>query len=169
MATVHDLGRAVGRSSEAESLARSLEARLGAVRARVAGRRRPPTMLVFGREALALRNIYVSGGVGFLHDMLVVAGGTNVFGDVKRENLQATTELILGRAPDVIVELRYGKPLAAADLARERKVWNALGAVPAVRGNHVLVLVGDEFVVPGPRVADATERLARALHPEAFR
>jgi hypothetical protein len=33
----------------------------------------------------------------------------------------------------------------------------------------VYLLRGDEFVVPGPRVADATERLARTLHPDAFK
>jgi hypothetical protein len=28
------------------------------------------------------------------------------------------------------------------------------------------VLTGEEFVVPGPRVGDATRRLATVLHPE---
>ena len=62
-------------------------------------------LLVFGREPLALRNIYASGGVGFLHDLIEVAGGTNVFADVRRESVQATTELILARAPEVIRSL----------------------------------------------------------------
>jgi len=30
----------------------------------------------------------------------------------------------------------------------------------------VILLTGEEFVVPGPRVADATRRLAAAIHPE---
>ena len=83
-----------------------IEARIAAVKARVAGRPRPRTLLVFGREPRALRNIYVSGGRGFLHDMLVAAGGQDVFEDVGRESLQATTETILARAPEVILELR---------------------------------------------------------------
>jgi len=45
-------------------------------------------------------------------------------------------------------------------------VWNRLSAVPSVKNHRVIVLTGDEFVVPGPRVAAATEKLARALHPE---
>ena len=168
IATMRDLGQRAGRGAEAEALARSIEDRVAAVRRRVAGRPRPRTLLVFGREPVSLRNVYAAGGVGFLHDMLAAAGGTNVFADVTRENVQATSELILGRAPEAIVELRYGKPVSAAELAREREVWNALRAVPAVRNGRVLLLVGDEFVVPGPRVAEATERLARALHPDAF-
>ena len=30
------------------------------------------------------------------------------------------------------------------------------------------LVVGDEYVVPGPRLVSATERLARLLHPDAF-
>jgi hypothetical protein len=30
-------------------------------------------------------------------------------------------------------------------------------------------MVGDEFVVPGPRIVSAAERFARVLHPDAFR
>jgi ABC-type Fe3+-hydroxamate transport system substrate-binding protein len=51
----------------------------------------------------------------------------------------------------------------------ERRVWNALGSVPAVKNNHVYLLIGDEFVVPGPRIVIAAERFARTLHPEAFK
>lgn len=167
-ATLESLGRAAGHADEAASRARAIEQRLAALRTRVAGRPRPRTLLVFGREPLALRNVYASGGAGFLHDMLVTAGADNVLADVARENVQATSEVILARAPDVIVELRYGKSISEAQLAQERTVWKALPGVPAVRSGRVILLVGDEFVVPGPRLADATERLARALHPEAF-
>ena len=62
---------------------------LAAVRAAVAGRPRPRTLLVFEREPASLQNIYASGGYGFLHDMLDVAGGDNVFGDIKQQSVQA--------------------------------------------------------------------------------
>ena len=167
-ATIRSLGRRLQTTGPAEALAVSIERRVAAVGAAVRGRRRPGALLVFGREPLALRNVYASGGVGFLHDMLAAAGADNVFGDVGRESVQATSELILTRAPEVIVELRYGRTLTRDEVRRERDTWNLLPGVPAVARGRVIVLVGDEFVVPGPRVAAALERLARALHPEAF-
>ena len=42
----------------------------------------------------------------FSDDIAEAAGGEDVFGDIKRESVQATTEMILARKPDVIVELR---------------------------------------------------------------
>ena len=68
---------------------------------------RPRTLLVFGREPGSLRNIDASGGDGFLHDMLEAAGGTDVLADVHRQSVMMSTEMVLTRRPDVIVELRY--------------------------------------------------------------
>jgi iron complex transport system substrate-binding protein len=165
--TIRDVGARVGRENPAADLARSLEARIDAVRKRVAGRPRPRTLIGFDREKLALRGIYASGGVGFIHDMVDAAGGDNVFADVKQQAVQATTELILARRPDVILELR-ADPLDAATRAKEIAVWNALSSLPAVRNSRVYYLDRQMTVVPGPRVADGIELIARTLHRDVF-
>jgi len=169
MRTILELGDLTGHATEARALVKRLEAELDGIRRRVANRPRKRTLLVFGREPLALRNVYASGGYGFLHDMLDIAGGANVFADVKRESVQMTTETILARQPEVILELRVGAEPAVEERARVAESWNILSAVPAVRDKRVHLLWGEELVVPGPRVAAGTLRLARALHPEAFR
>ena len=165
LTTLRDLGRVTGHAASAERTAGDIERRLDAVTTRVASARRPRTLLVFGREPGSLRNMYVSGGRGFLHDMLVVAGGDNVFADVVRESVQATTELILARAPDVIIEMREGPALTDAETRTRAADWARLAAVPAVKSGRVHVLSGEGLVVPGPRVAMAVERLAATLHP----
>jgi iron complex transport system substrate-binding protein len=132
---------------------------------RVDGQPRPRALLVFGREEGSLRQIWASGGTGFLHDLLDLAGADNVFADTARENVQVSTELLLGSAPDVIVELRR----EASGQEGPDPAWQAVPAVPAVRDGRILQLEGQLFVVPGPRLADAAEQLARALHPDAFR
>jgi len=167
LTTLRDLGRVTGHAAGGNRTAADIEARLDAVATRVAAARRPRTLLVFGREPGSLRNMYVAGGRGFLHDMLIVAGGKNVFADVVRESVQATTELILARAPEVIIELREGPLLTGADAATRQAEWTRLAAVPAVKSGRVHVLSGEGLVVPGPRVATAVERLAATLHPAA--
>jgi iron complex transport system substrate-binding protein len=167
--TMGRLGAATGFEWQASLVAKTIESHLASVRDRVKSLAKVRTMIVFGRQPGALREIYVSGGIGFLHDLVELAGGANVFGGVKREAVQASTESILAAAPDAIVELRYGRPTSSEELGRERQSWNQLGAVPAVKSGRVYLLVGDELVVPGPRVADTAERIARALHPEGFK
>jgi iron complex transport system substrate-binding protein len=165
MGTIRKLGQAVGRAGEAEKVAAGLEARFDAIRARVAGRKRPRTLLVFGREPGALRAIDASGGSGFLADIVSLAGGENVLAGEKRESVRISTEAILGAAPDIVIDLHYGRTMSAEQIDRERAAWHTLPALPAVRDGRVALLVGDEFVVPGPRLANAAEAIADVLHP----
>jgi len=167
-AIVRALGTRVGRAAAADAVAADIERSLGAIRARVAGRRRPGTLVVLGRETGALRGIYASGGGGFINDMVEAAGGTNIFADVRRESVQATSELILARGPEVILELNAA-PISDAGRAAERAVWQVLGAVPAVRNGRVHMIGDERTVIPGPRVAQGTELIARALHPDVFK
>jgi ABC-type Fe3+-hydroxamate transport system substrate-binding protein len=168
-ATLRALGSRTAHARGAEAAAAAIEQRVAQVRARVADRPRPRTLLVFGRERGALRNIYVSGGRGFLHDALEAAGGTNVFADVDRESVQATAELILARRPEVIVELRSAEELTDAGRAREAAAWSRLASVPAVQAGRIHILTGSGLTVPGPRITETVERLAEALHPRTPR
>jgi iron complex transport system substrate-binding protein len=165
VSTIRELGKRVGRSTQAETLARSIETRVAAVGAKTASARKPRAMIVFGRERGTLRGIYVSGGRGFLHDMLEAAGGTNVFADSAPESVQVSAEQILARAPEVIIELRSNDTLSPAERQDEIRSWNALASVPAIRNRRVHLLVGKETVVPGPLVADGVEAFAQLLHP----
>jgi cobalamin transport system substrate-binding protein len=167
--TMRALGERIGMKAGADAAAANVQQQLDATRARVASLPRPKTLLVFGREQGTIRRVNASGGLGFLHDVLELAGGSDVLGDLRQQSVDLSTEMIITRAPEAIIELHYGDPLPPARLEAERRVWNALASVPAVKTGRVHLLVGDEFVVPGPRIAVAADRFARTLHPEAFR
>ena len=165
MTTVRVLGERVGARERAHAVADGMDHALAAVSATVAGQTRPRALLVFGRQPGTLRSVNASGGYGFLADLLNIAGAENVFNDIKQQSVQASTEMILARRPDVIVELKYGAAAPGLDVARELEPWTALASVPAVRNKRLYLLTGDEFVVPGPRIVLAAQRLAQALHP----
>lgn len=168
-ATVRAVGARLGSAARANTVASDMERALAAIRASTSRLPKPTSMLVFSHDPDSLRNIYASGGYGFLHDMLEIAGGRNIFGDIRQQSVQASTEMILTRRPEVIIELRYGDSLRNLDIPRDLQAWNVLASVPAVRNHRVSILVGDDFVVPGPRVVDATRKLAATLHPETFK
>jgi iron complex transport system substrate-binding protein len=168
-AVMRKLGDRLGTRARAEEAAAAIERRLDEIRQKVKGRPRPRTLLVFGRDRLALRGIYASGGVGFLHDVLETAGGTNIFANVRMKAVQASTEQILALRPDVIVEARaatLGFPIG--ERAAEMNVWRTLASVPAVKNGRVDFLFDDRLVIPGPRIAEGALALAKALHPEVF-
>ena len=169
-ATMRELGTATGHSADAERLAKSIKGQLDHIRARVKDRRRPRTLLVFERDPQTLRGLYVSGGRGFLHEMLEIAGGANVFADVDREAVQPSHETLIARAPEVIVEIRATGMLSVAGAeGKDREAWNVLASIPAVRNGRMHFMNGEHLLVPGPRVAQGTEAFARALHPDLFK
>jgi iron complex transport system substrate-binding protein len=167
--TIRAVGERTGDALAADTLATAIEHAIESVRTRVKDRPRPRTLLVFGRERLAMRGIYASGGVGFLHDMLTVAGGANVLEDARVQSIQVSTEQILARRPDVILEVRAANSaFPTGDRQAELDAWKILGAVPAVRAGRIHFLFDDRIVIPGPRIVDGIAAMARTLHPELF-
>ena len=92
-----------------------------------------------------------------------------MFADVTRESVQPSHETLLARRPDVVLEVRAEGLLPPDELREGQDVWSALASIPAVRNRRIHILNGQYLVVPGPRLAMATEAFARALHPEAFK
>jgi iron complex transport system substrate-binding protein len=164
MRTLRGVGKAVGMEREANREASRLESALDEVRQRAKGQPRPRTLLVFGREPGALRGIDASGGIGFLHDLVQLAGGDNVYGNQPRESLRVSTEAIIDAAPEVILELHYGDSLPSRQMDRERAAWNALPTVPAVRSGRIHLFAGDAFVIPGMRLVEVAQAFAEAIH-----
>jgi iron complex transport system substrate-binding protein len=166
--TITALGTVTGHEAEARDVVVRITAGLERVRQRVAGRPRPRTLLVIGRQPGSLQGVYAAAGIGFLNEMLGIAGGRNVFEDVKRESVQPSSETLLRSAPDVLLELKADAPAgsyAGADL----EIWNTLASIPAVRNHRVRLVANDAVVIAGPRLPHGAEEIARALHPDAFK
>lgn len=159
-ATMRELGRRTGHAARAEALAADIDRQLDAIRQRSAGRARPKTLIVFGREEGSMRGLFVSGGTGFLHDLLMLAGGDNVMADVPREGLQLSAEQLLVRAPEVIIELRG--EWTDERRRREAAVWQT-ARIPAAKSGRIHILNDPSLTIPGPRVVRAAEAIAAAL------
>ena len=99
------------------------------------------------------------GNGSYLSELLVAAGGENVFGDLENPSPQVTLEEIARRDPDVILV----GPNSAATL-RAHPGW---AAVRAVREGRVLVV--DTMLVgrPGVRMGEAARHLRQLLYPGA--
>jgi len=163
--TIRAVGATVGRPAEAAQLAGEIEAAIDATRQIVRNERPPSTLLVFDREPGTLRGMFASAAVGFMHDMLIAAGGADVLQDVKRESLQISLEILLARAPEVIIEVHPSGGWTPERFARERAVWATVPSLPAARTGRIHILADDRLLIPGPRVADAIRLLAETLHP----
>lgn len=166
---LRQLGRRTGQTPKAMAVAKQIETTLQSIRTRVSNYRKPRVLLVLGREPNTIRNVYASGGIGFLNEMIIAAGGVNVFAHIQSEAVRPNAEGILAASPDVIIEIRAEGLFPNKKMPGDPSVWDTLPAIPAVQKDRVYFLAGSDLIVPGPRVAKATERFAKTLHPVAFK
>lgn len=161
-----DLGVRLGRKKKAASLIRAFRARLDFFRKRSAGGARPRVLLTISRQPDRLANILTAGRGTFLDEMLTLAGGRNLFGDVDMAYPQVSPESILARRPEVIIEL-----LPEVNVTEELKYkmtqqWHTLGPMPAVINGRIHFLDDDNALIPSPRYVEIIDKVSRLLHPE---
>jgi ABC-type Fe3+-hydroxamate transport system substrate-binding protein len=151
---VRELGQLTGARDRAEPMAADLEARLAAARARAMARE--PVDVFYP----IWRNPYMTVSADtYIHDMLTVCGGHNVFADRADRYPTITLDEMAARRPAVIVlpdePFRFRK-IHLDDLA-------PYSDVPAVRDGRVHLTDGRLFCWYGPRIAEALETVPLLL------
>ena len=156
--TITRLGTLTGQSQAAAALNRSMQAKLDEVAQRVAGRPKPRVFF----EVREL-NLLAAGQGSLVNDIITRAGGANIVTSPQKLTLYSLEALIQAN-PDVYI-IQKGPMNRSPDNIYTRPYFQELKAVKAHR-----VLVVDESLYsrPGPRSAEAVEKLARFLHPEAW-
>jgi iron complex transport system substrate-binding protein len=165
--TIRGLGHALGRTANADALTHRMQQQIADIKGALRGQPTVPTLFVIGRDEGALQHLDVAGGEGFLNEIVDLAGGINVFRDVVRPAIDASTEQVLARRPEAILELWVNRRLDAATRQREAAVWNPLTALPAVRNHRIFEINDERLAVPGPRLPDGVRLFASLLHPDA--
>lgn len=161
------LGQTLHASDRAETLRRQVQSDLDAVRRRAEGRPRAKVFLCVEHQPGSLKGIFTAGGQSFLTDLLALAGGDNVFADVDADYASVSTEALVARAPDAIIETLVSQEFTPQALRQLRDDWSGLPGIPAVKAGRIVVLTDDFIVVPGPRVGLIAQRLADALEEGA--
>jgi iron complex transport system substrate-binding protein len=166
-ADVHDLGRLFGVEDRAAQVAADMQARIAAVRQRVAGAPRPRVAVVRVQDDGTFR---AAGGPDFVTRILDIAGADNAFADLQgRRNVPVGAEEIIARDPDVILtstccDASYTLADAEPDAERIR-TDPAFAGLRAVREGHVYgFLFADRAA--GVRVPHAAELVASLVHPD---
>ncbi|EFL19045.1 ABC transporter substrate-binding protein [Streptomyces sp. C] len=158
---ITEVARTFGVPERGEELVRDEQRRVDAVTARVKDRARPSVFVYDSGEASA----FTSGGNGIGNEIVSLAGGTNVFADLKDTFGDVPWEKVIERAPEVVLIYDYGGTTVEA---KKQRLLNdpALAEVPAVKNRRFVVLPLSSAVL-GVRVADAVESLGRQLHLDA--
>ncbi len=164
--SIQTIAKAMGEPQRAVPLVERMRRELAAIRGRNQGRARRKTMFVVGRNPGHLTGLIVVGKDSYLNELIALAGGANIFADSPLSYPKVSTEEILARQPDVIIDMgdmADTDAVTPGHLEQVRALYRKLPQVSAVKQGRVFAVASDIFVVPGPRVVDAAREFERMI------
>jgi iron complex transport system substrate-binding protein len=155
---IRRFGIMLGREARADSLRASLRTELQDVRASVSDRPRPRVLY-----AVSIDPPMAATNATYLGELVELAGGRNIFGDLDALWPQVSLEEIVRLRPQVIIRPVEHLGEDVLSVLRRRAGWREL---PAVRDGRVYPVDVNLLNRPGASVGEAARIVARAIHPE---
>ncbi|MCL2374870.1 MAG: cobalamin-binding protein [Treponema sp.] len=159
--TIALLGELCGAAEEAEHVVAAMKENITRVQDRLRDR---PQAAVFW--VLAEDPLMTAGGETFVSEAIALAGGRNIFADVREQWPIVSAEQVLMRRPDWVLA-GSGMAVAVADdaPALRNPLWQNIAAV---REGRVAFVDGDLLYRYGPRLAEAVAMIAHIIHEDLW-
>jgi iron complex transport system substrate-binding protein len=157
LAMIRSLGALTGCADRAEALARGYEARLADLAEARRGKPRPRVYFEEWDEPMI-------SGIGWVSELIGIAGGEDVFADLAREKSArdriVRSDQVIEAAPDVILASWCGKKVRPERIAA-RPGWEN---IPAVAQGRIIEIKSPLILQPGPAaLTEGLDAIAAAL------
>jgi iron complex transport system substrate-binding protein len=157
--TIDTIGKLTGKVAEAKKLINTMNTKKDEVLSRIKDIEPKRVFYEVWHEPL------MTAGPGTLIDELIIlAGGDNIARDIEEEYPQFDLEQLTLRNPQVYLALEDMPEKTAESIALRPGYEN----IDAIINGNVYLLNENIVLRPGPRIVDALELIAKAIHPEEF-
>jgi iron complex transport system substrate-binding protein len=157
------LGRITGNTDKAELTVTSMQDRLDTVEAIAAQIPEAERVSVFYE---VWNDPYMSASNRtFIGELIEVAGGRNIFGDLEEDYPTISTEEVIEQDPQVIIGPSNHADQLSVDVISGREGWSGIAAV---KNQRVYIIDGNIASRSGPRIVDALDAIAVVLYPNYF-
>lgn len=166
------LGKILGVPGKAVRLIGELERKRDAILSHVSSLESPPrrAVIMLGIEE-GLTPGWSPGADTWAGNLIEMAHGKNVAAKLGSSWGQVSLEALIAENVDVIFikdqrsEGARQRLRSDIDAMKKSRAWSQLDAV---RNNRIIIVEDGPFTIPGPRMVDALEQVARGLWPEQF-
>ena len=156
---IQTLGRIVGRSSKADTVAMQLRQQVATIQQRIQGM--PPVRMLYVLNSQPLITV---GPGSFIDQLIGMAGGVNIAAKSATPYPRLSLESVLQEDPEVLV-FPVGKAEGISE--SEQQAWRQWSTMTAVKRGRLHQISADWLNRPGPRIAQGLESLAVILHPDS--
>jgi iron complex transport system substrate-binding protein len=152
--TIEQVGEIFGKKEKATQIVNGLKKRVETVEIKTKNLSKPKVFVQVSREPL-----FTIGKDSFMTDLVNRGGGISVTSNIPTAYPNISKETALTFQPEAIILSE------SSDNQNPNEVF--LDS-PAVKTNKVFKINADILSRPSPRVVDALEQIAKALHPKEF-
>lgn len=160
---IERIGRLTGRPKTAQRLIESIRRELEEVAAAFRDAPSRRVLILTGTLSSPPSPPFVAGPGSLYDDALRLAGHRNAAPPGGPAYGMLSLESILEADPEVILELDPDGRARPAGDADALAAWSAVGPLQAVSSRRVHVVVGPDYYVPGPRIAQTCYAICRAI------
>ena len=157
---IHTLGKMFEKASAANEVTQRMRQRIAGIRRKVETPQARRVLYVLNSQPL----ITVGPG-SFIHQMIGLAGGINIAARAGMAYPKLSMEAVLKDDPEVLIFPSGEVETVPRSEQQQWRRWDSLSAVKKQRFHEVSSNLLNR---PGPRVVEALEQLAHAIHPELF-
>jgi len=149
------LGKATGETKLSNQLVVSLKEQIENIRKKVPRKKIKVFVEIWPEPLMTV------GAKSFINDIVALAGGINIAGDMEKNDIQISSEWVVEKDPQVIIVSTPG----TRDRVMSRTAWQQISAI---REKHVYEIDPDIFVRPTPRIIMAIRQISLWLNGEDF-
>jgi len=166
--TIKIIGDMTQHQAQAAQLLASMNAKISLIKQKVAHRPRPTVMLTLGHStnSAQINTLYIAGQQDFYNDLIQLAGGENSYTNSQISVPTLSIEGIIQLNPQIIIDVFPEADDHSSDLKHVMKQWKNLHYLDAIKTNRVHIIEQNYATIPGPRLIQLLDDLARLIHPE---
>jgi iron complex transport system substrate-binding protein len=158
------IGLVTGEEEKAAALLNDMRGRINTITETIAGlpeEERVPVFYLTWHDPLK-----TSGGDTLINELIITAGGKNIFAEVSGADT-VDLEVLISRNPEVMIA-GTGMGSGEEETLRFLKTESRLKDIEASINGRIYGINMDLTGRPGPRIVDGLEQFARCIHPEIF-
>jgi iron complex transport system substrate-binding protein len=159
------VGRATYKNAEASAVVSDMRARIDDVVTKAAVATTTPKVY----HEVWYDPLMSIGPTTFIDELIVLAGGENIFHDAVTSWPTVSSEAIISKNPEVMffpdMYMSTTNFYDTIEAVKERPGWDQ---ITAVKNNAIYEINADIISRTGPRLVDALEAIAKMVHPEIF-
>ncbi len=163
MDSLQTLGKVTNHAADADALVAEMQSRIDAVAQVVDGIPQAERPTVF-YEVWADPYMTTSDQT-YIGELIKMAGGVNIFADLKEDYPTISAEEIIARDPRIILGPSNHADQLTGEAIMAREGWSNIAAV---KSDRIYIVDGNIVSRTGPRVVDALEDIVRDLYPDKF-